>query len=106
MGNGISTATRSRVAVCIAALSILIGFSSPAFAKGWFVRHKKEIFHAQLHWTLHEQKKCQDEENRWPMAEQSTYCQVTRHPWNWLQQHPWNWLKKHSSGSLASPSFR
>jgi hypothetical protein len=33
MGNGISTATRSRVAVCIAALSLLIGFSSPAFAK-------------------------------------------------------------------------
>jgi hypothetical protein len=37
MGNGISTATRSRVAVCIATLLIVIGFSSPAFAKEGFV---------------------------------------------------------------------
>jgi L,D-transpeptidase-like protein len=47
MGNGISTATRSRVAVCIAALSILIGFSSPAFAKGKGL-HYLEISHLTL----------------------------------------------------------
>ena len=82
MGNGISTATRSRVAVCIAALSILIGFSSPAFAKG---RSGNRL---ETAWRVHDIKKtidenCKDEKSTWGTLRKK-FCRLEQRgepPW-------------------------
>jgi hypothetical protein len=96
MGNGISTATRSRVAVCIAALSLLIGLGSPAFAK---VQSARKV----LDWGDKAHKVAdgickgaygqnfptEGEKRTWGKAA----CRLEQHPVIWYREHEPDWLQ-------------
>jgi hypothetical protein len=87
VGNGISIATRSRVAVCIATLLIVIGFSSPAFAKGGHSQWPELVFHL---WFEH----CHTSYvKNFPIGNEEK-------GWSWAICHPW----EHAPETLKTES--